>query len=211
MHQAGIAAEGSIKWLQRTAKGGYILARFSPQTTRGQRTANARIFQRNRQGAKQGKKWSPELILFLLKQSRPYSSKSKALLQFLSLLHTGGTYSSKALQTLRYYIQNIHGKPSHSLTWGIMEIFFRKSWSPSSDVKYLSIQILPSGSAKRKRAAIRELFPAPVLPTIPTYGASQARAIKLWAFQEKLICLATLLQHHRIYSRTCNQIKLLCN
>ena len=35
-------------------------------------------------------------------------------------------------------------------------------------VKISSIQILPSGSDNLKRAAMRELFPAPVLPTMPT-------------------------------------------
>lgn len=103
---------------------------------------------------------------------------------------------------LQHYTENVCSKPSHSLTWGIIEIFFRKSWSPSSDVKYLSIQIFPSGSAKRKRAAIRELFPAPVLPTIPTYRASQDCTIKPRASQGKWIHQATVLQHHRIYRRT---------
>lgn len=57
----------------------------------------------------------------------------------------------------------------------MIDIFFLKSWSPISVVKILSIQILPSGSDNLKRAEMRELFPAPVLPTMPTCKEIQAR------------------------------------
>ena len=53
-------------------------------------------------------------------------------------------------------------------TWGMIDIFFLKSWSPILVIKILSIQTLPSGSDNLKRAAMKELFPAPVLPTMPT-------------------------------------------
>lgn len=35
-----------------------------------------------------------------------------------------------------------------------------------------SIVTSPDGSAKRNSAVMRELFPAPVLPTIPIYGGN---------------------------------------
>lgn len=57
----------------------------------------------------------------------------------------------------------------------MIDIFFLKSCSPISVVKILSIQIFPSGSDNLKRAEMRELFPAPVLPTIPTYKEIQRR------------------------------------
>lgn len=44
---------------------------------------------------------------------------------------------------------------------------FLKSWSPISVIKILSIQILPSGSIP-KEGSNERIFPAPVLPTMPT-------------------------------------------
>ena len=58
-------------------------------------------------------------------------------------------------------------------TWGTTDIFFLKSWSPVVVVKIVLIQILPVGSDNLKRAEMSELFPAPVLPTIPTYKEIQ--------------------------------------
>lgn len=70
------------------------------------------------------------------------------------------------------------GECSDLHTWGMIDIFFLKSWSPISVVKILSIQILPSGSDNLKRAEMRELFPAPVLPTMPTCNEIQERLRK---------------------------------
>lgn len=55
-------------------------------------------------------------------------------------------------------------------TCGIMDILWRRVCSPISDVRKPSIVILPSGSASRNKAEIRELLPAPVRPTMPTYN-----------------------------------------
>lgn len=52
---------------------------------------------------------------------------------------------------------------------GMIDIFRRRSCKPISDVNTPSTKILPSGSVKRNSAEIRELFPAPVRPTIPTW------------------------------------------
>lgn len=51
----------------------------------------------------------------------------------------------------------------------MMDIFWRRVCRPMSDVRKPSIMILPSGSARRNKAEIRELLPAPVRPTMPTY------------------------------------------
>lgn len=53
-------------------------------------------------------------------------------------------------------------------SWGIMEIFDRKSLSRTLAVSTSSMAITPSIGARRNRAAIRVDLPAPVLPTIPT-------------------------------------------
>ena len=58
-------------------------------------------------------------------------------------------------------------------TWSATDIFFLKSWSPILFVQIPSIQIPPSGSDNLKRAAVRELFPAPDLPTMPTCKETQ--------------------------------------
>ncbi len=52
---------------------------------------------------------------------------------------------------------------------GMIDIFWRRSCRPISEVNTPSTKILPSGSIKRNSAEIRELFPAPVRPTIPTW------------------------------------------
>lgn len=54
-------------------------------------------------------------------------------------------------------------------TCGMMDILWRRVCRPISEVRKPSIRILPSGSASRNRAEIRELLPAPVRPTMPTY------------------------------------------
>lgn len=58
----------------------------------------------------------------------------------------------------------------------MIDIFWRRVCRPISDVRKPSIIILPSGSASRNKAAIRELLPAPVRPTMPTYSG-EIRAI----------------------------------
>lgn len=55
-----------------------------------------------------------------------------------------------------------------SATCGMMDILWRRVCRPISEVRKPSIRILPSGSASRNRADIRELLPAPVRPTMPT-------------------------------------------
>lgn len=50
-----------------------------------------------------------------------------------------------------------------------MEILLRNSCRPTIWVSMLSIAISPCGSISRKRTEIKDDFPAPVLPTIPTY------------------------------------------
>jgi len=49
-----------------------------------------------------------------------------------------------------------------------MESFDRKSCNPKSCISMLSIMILPSLKANLNNAPIKDDFPAPVLPTIPT-------------------------------------------
>ena len=56
----------------------------------------------------------------------------------------------------------------YTCTWGIMDIFFLRSWSPISVVCTPSIFRPPVGSANRYSRAISDDFPAPVLPTMPT-------------------------------------------
>lgn len=48
------------------------------------------------------------------------------------------------------------------------------------------------GSVKRNRAVIRELFPAPVLPTMPIFS---------WGLVENEICLRTLVSLVSSYER----------
>ena len=47
-------------------------------------------------------------------------------------------------------------------------MFLRKECNGTLDMFRPSISISPVGSARRKSAVNSELFPAPVLPTIPT-------------------------------------------
>ena len=50
-------------------------------------------------------------------------------------------------------------------------ILERRSWSPKSAIFMPSIKMAPSADSMiRKRASVREDFPAPVRPTIPTLG-----------------------------------------
>lgn len=51
---------------------------------------------------------------------------------------------------------------------GIIEMCLLRKFSPNVLVSTLSIVILPSVGANLKSADIRDDFPAPVLPTIPT-------------------------------------------
>ena len=53
-------------------------------------------------------------------------------------------------------------------TWGMMEMCLRRSWRPISCTLMPSMVIFPVGSTRRNSIVISELFPAPVLPTIPT-------------------------------------------
>lgn len=50
---------------------------------------------------------------------------------------------------------------------GMIEIFFLRSFSGTVFVSTLSIVMVPSNGARWNSAAIRDDFPAPVLPTIP--------------------------------------------
>lgn len=51
--------------------------------------------------------------------------------------------------------------------WGMMESLDRKAFNPNSCISMSSIIILPSFIANLNKAAIKDDFPAPVLPTIP--------------------------------------------
>ncbi len=53
---------------------------------------------------------------------------------------------------------------------GMIEMHCRRSWSPISWTRIPSIQMSPVGSVILKRAETRELFPAPVRPTIPIFS-----------------------------------------
>ena len=53
-------------------------------------------------------------------------------------------------------------------SWGIIEIFFLKSSNAIVPVSMPSIKMFPSTIANLNKAAIKEDFPAPVLPTMPT-------------------------------------------
>lgn len=53
-------------------------------------------------------------------------------------------------------------------SWGIIEILDRKSRNPNSCISTSSIIMFPSFIANLNNADIKEDFPAPVLPTIPT-------------------------------------------
>lgn len=59
-----------------------------------------------------------------------------------------------------------------------MDIFWRRVCRPIAEVRNPSITILPSGSASRNKAEIRELFPAPVRPTMPTYSVEMTDIFK---------------------------------
>lgn len=55
----------------------------------------------------------------------------------------------------------------------MMDILWRRVCRPISEVRKPSIIMLPSGSASRNKAEIRELLPAPVRPTMPTYSGEK--------------------------------------
>ena len=65
---------------------------------------------------------------------------------------------------------NTKGTIIYGGTCGMMDILLRRSWSPSDRQLTPSILTKPSGSANLNNAAIREDFPAPVRPTIPTWN-----------------------------------------
>lgn len=54
-------------------------------------------------------------------------------------------------------------------TCGMIDIFCRRRCRPISEVRKPSMLIFPSGSTSRNKADTRELLPAPVRPTMPTY------------------------------------------
>ena len=58
---------------------------------------------------------------------------------------------------------------TNTFTWGMIEIWRRRSCRPISLVSRPSITIWPNGSASLKRADTMDDLPAPVRPTIPTW------------------------------------------
>lgn len=52
-------------------------------------------------------------------------------------------------------------------SWGIIDMFDLKSFSPTLDISISSMEMVPSTGANLNIAAIRLDFPAPVLPTMP--------------------------------------------
>ena len=60
-------------------------------------------------------------------------------------------------------------------TWGMTEMCCLRECNPISKASWPPIEYLDplSGSNKRKRAWMMELFPAPVLPTIPIFSPWQ--------------------------------------
>ena len=84
-----------------------------------------------------------------------------------SALHsTSSLYSPNGSRFFRKEPENKTG------SWGMMEIFERKSCRPMVLVSIPSIKICPSGSVSRNSAAISDDFPAPVRPTMPTLSAN---------------------------------------
>eukprot|EP00350_Pseudokeronopsis_sp_OXSARD2_P008658 CAMPEP_0170562656 /NCGR_PEP_ID=MMETSP0211-20121228/61721_1 /TAXON_ID=311385 /ORGANISM="Pseudokeronopsis sp., Strain OXSARD2" /LENGTH=92 /DNA_ID=CAMNT_0010879807 /DNA_START=512 /DNA_END=790 /DNA_ORIENTATION=+ len=67
---------------------------------------------------------------------------------------------------------------------GMKAMFFLNKWSPTSFVFTPSISMLPSSSmfVNLKRACNMEDFPAPVLPTTPTF--IPASTLKFTPFKE---------------------------
>lgn len=61
-----------------------------------------------------------------------------------------------------------------------MDIRWRRVCRPSCEVWNPSTRIWPSGSAKRNRADIRELFPAPVRPTMPICNGGGESIFTCW-------------------------------
>lgn len=59
-------------------------------------------------------------------------------------------------------------------TCDMIDIFFLKLWSPASPIQQWSTQSKPSGSDNQKTVE-KELFPAPVLPTMPSCKEIQER------------------------------------
>jgi len=71
-------------------------------------------------------------------------------------------YSLNGSKLARIVPENNNG------SWGMMEILDRKSLNSNSCISISSIMILPSLQANLNKAEIKDDFPAPVLPTIPT-------------------------------------------
>ena len=82
------------------------------------------------------------------------------------------TIELKALK-LRYLIKKNIWECSAVHTWSATDIFFLKLWSPAFPIRQRSTKSAPSGSDNRKTAEKIELFPAPVLPTMPTCNEIQ--------------------------------------
>lgn len=62
------------------------------------------------------------------------------------------------------------------LTWGMMVSLERRSCSPKLAMLMPSITIFPSAASRiRKIPKAKDDFPAPVLPTIPTYKYIQSK------------------------------------
>ena len=58
------------------------------------------------------------------------------------------------------------------------DIFFLKLWSPIWVVELLSIKTVPLCSDYLKEAVMRELFPVPILPTMPTFPLESVLALR---------------------------------
>ena len=67
--------------------------------------------------------------------------------------------------------------PGVCVTCGIVEILLLRVCKPISVMVTPSISTKPSGSANRNKAAMRDDFPAPVLPTTPTCRADGSERV----------------------------------
>lgn len=85
----------------------------------------------------------------------------------------------------------------------MMDIFWRRVCRPISEVRKPSIIILPSGSASRNKAEIRELLPAPVRPTMPTYRGKMSKLFlytcKNSTKRQNIIMLLQTINHSGAY------------
>lgn len=126
--------------------------------------------------------WEQHRVLGKKYRISPFITKQ------LELIRLNSKTSCDVLQAKVFIMQDLPVlklcRVSSVSTWGMMVMRDRRSWSPISAMSTPSIKIFPFAASRiLKIPRAREDFPAPVLPTIPTWeGFVFTVRIYTWSF-----------------------------